>query len=112
MSKDKEAKKEAQQNFPFRVFGLHILVHVQKEAPKDLELHCPKGDNVVYGLVLSRGDGFDADAANFRPMPDVGTIVAFEESGEDVQGHYFYREREEFRVIHLDSVILSFPPSG
>lgn len=112
MSKEREAKKKHAKDSPYQVYGLHILVHVQKETPKDLELHCPKGDNVVYGKVLTSGDGFDADAADFRPMPDVGTIVAFEESAEDVQGHYFYRDGEEYRVIHLDSVILSFPPSA
>lgn len=108
MSKEKEAKKKADES-PFQVFGLYILVHVQKETPKDTEVHCPKGDLVVYGKVLHAGDGFDADAADFRPMPPTGSMVAFEESGEDVQGHYYYKDGEEYRVIHLDSVILSFP---
>ena len=59
MSKEKEAKKK-QQDSPYAVYGLHILVHVQKETPKDMELHCPKGDNVVYGQVLTAGDGFES----------------------------------------------------
>ena len=42
-------------------------------------------------------------------MPDPATIVAFEESPEEVEGHYFYVALEEYRVIRLDSVILSFP---
>jgi hypothetical protein len=42
-------------------------------------------------------------------MPDPKAIVAFEESAEEVEGHYFYIELEEYRVIRLDSVILSFP---
>jgi hypothetical protein len=42
-------------------------------------------------------------------MPDTKTIVAFEESPEEVEGHYFYIALEEYRVIRLDSVILSFP---
>jgi hypothetical protein len=42
-------------------------------------------------------------------MPDPKTIVAFEESPEEVEGHYFYLALEEYRVIRLDSVILSFP---
>ncbi len=108
MSKE-EASKKKQKESPYQVFGLHILVQALKETPKELELHCPKGDNVVYGRVLGVGDGFDADAASLRPMPEIGSAVAFEETGEDVQGHYFYRDGEEFRVIHLDSVILSFP---
>ena len=37
------------------------------------------------------------------------TVVAFEESAEEVEGHYFYIALEEYRVIRLDSVILSFP---
>ena len=30
-------------------------------------------------------------------------------SAEEVEGHYFYIALEEYRVIRLDSVILSFP---
>ena len=36
-------------------------------------------------------------------------VVAFEESAEEVEGHYFYIGGEEYRVIRLDSIILSFP---
>jgi hypothetical protein len=39
----------------------------------------------------------------------VKTVVAFEESSEEVEGHYFYIANEEYRVIRLDAVILSFP---
>jgi hypothetical protein len=42
-------------------------------------------------------------------MPAVKAVVAFEESAEEVEGHYFYVGGEEYRVIRLDSVILSFP---
>jgi hypothetical protein len=42
-------------------------------------------------------------------MPGIKTIVAFEESAEEVEGHYFYVALEEYRVIRLDAVILSFP---
>jgi hypothetical protein len=42
-------------------------------------------------------------------MPALKTVVAFEESAEEVEGHYFYVAGEEYRVIRLDSIILSFP---
>jgi len=42
-------------------------------------------------------------------MPDLKAVVAFEESAEEVEGHYFYIAGEEYRVIRLDSVILSYP---
>ena len=67
---------------PIKVYGINLLVRMMADAP--------------------------ADNA-FREMPDPKTIVAFEESAEEVEGHYFYIELEEYRVIRLDSVILSFP---
>ncbi len=54
MSKE-EASKKKQKESPYQVFGLHILVQALKETPKELELRCPKGDNVVYGRVLGVG---------------------------------------------------------
>ena len=74
-----------------------------------VRVHCPKGSPIRYGEVVARGDGFDEGANAFREMPDLKTVVAFEESAEEVEGHYFYIAREEYRVIRLDSVILSFP---
>ncbi len=52
--------------------------------------NCPKGSPIRYGEVVARGDGFDEGANAFREMPDPKTIVAFEESPEEVEGHYFY----------------------
>jgi hypothetical protein len=42
-------------------------------------------------------------------MPQLGALVAFEESPEGVEGHYFYQRNEEYRVLHLDAVIIAYP---
>ena len=94
---------------PVQVFGINILVKLLAEAPPDIRVHCPKGSPIRYGVVVGRGDGFDEGANAFREMPGIGTIVAFEEGAEEVEGHYFRIGGEEYRVIRLDSVILSFP---
>ena len=94
---------------PIKVYGINLLVRMMAEAPADVRVNCPKGSPIRYGEVVARGDGFDEGANAFREMPDTKTIVAFEESAEEVEGHYFYVSGDEFRVIRLDSVILSFP---
>jgi hypothetical protein len=43
-------------------------------------------------------------------MPGIGSIVAFEESAEDVEGHYFYCGQDEYRVLPLDVVIIAYSP--
>lgn len=96
-------------NIPIQVYGVNLLVKLLTEAPADVRVHCPKGSPIRYGEVVARGDGFDEGANAFREMPDLKTVIAFEESPEEVEGHYFYIAREEYRVIRLDSVILSFP---
>ena len=94
---------------PVQVFGINLLVKLLSEPPSDIRIHCPKGSPIRYGQVVGRGDGFDEGANAFREMPPVEAVVAFEESPEDVEGHYFYVGGEEHRVIRLDAVILSFP---
>lgn len=94
---------------PIQVYGINLLVRLMAEGPADVRVHCPKGSPIRYGEVTARGDGFDEGANAFREMPELKTVVAFEESAEEVEGHYFYIAGEEFRVIRLDSVILSFP---
>ncbi len=96
-------------NIPIQVYGINLLVRLLSEAPADVRVHCPKGSPIRYGEVMARGDGFDEGANAFREMPGLKTVVAFEESAEDVEGHYFYIAGEEYRVIRLDAVILSFP---
>ena len=96
-------------NIPIQVYGINLLVKMMAEAPADIRVNCPKGSPIRYGAVMARGDGFDEGANAFREMPGIKTVVAFEESNEEVEGHYFLLGGEEFRVIRLDSVILSFP---
>ena len=94
---------------PIQVYGINLLVKMMAEAPADIRVNCPKGSPIRYGEVVARGDGFDEGANAFREMPPLQAVVAFEESAEDVEGHYFYLSGEEHRVIRLDAVILSFP---
>lgn len=94
---------------PVQVYGINLVVKLLSEPPADLRVHCPKGSPIRYGEVVGRGDGFDEGANAFREMPALKSVVAFEESAEEVEGHYFYLAGEEFRVIRLDAVILSFP---
>ena len=99
-------------NIPIQVYGINLLVRLLPDGPADdqvVRVHCPKGSPIRYGEVVARGDGFDEGANAFREMPGLKTVVAFEESAEEVEGHYFYIASEEFRVIRLDAVILSFP---
>jgi hypothetical protein len=93
---------------PATVYGCFVLVRMLKET-QAIEIHCPKNGNILYGEVLARGDGFDAAANQYREMPPAGVVVSFEESDESVEGHYFYLNGEEYRVVHLDNIIVSFP---
>lgn len=96
-------------NIPIQVYGINLLVRLMAEGPGDVRVHCPKGSPIRYGVVAGRGDGFDEGANTFREMPPMEAVVAFEETAEEVEGHYFYVSGEEFRVLRLDSVILAFP---
>jgi hypothetical protein len=103
------ARRTRVTQIPIQVYGINLLIKLMPEGPADVRVHCPKGSPILYGEVIARGDGFDEGANAFREMPGVKTIVAFEEGAEEVEGHYFRIAGEEFRVIRLDSVILSFP---
>ncbi|HSE94946.1 MAG TPA: hypothetical protein VLD61_03595 [Methylomirabilota bacterium] len=94
---------------PCHVYGINILVKLLPEAPAGVRIYCPKGSPIRYGVVVGRGDGFDEGGNTFRDMPPIEAVVAFEEPAEEVEGHYFYVNAEEFRVLRLDSVILAFP---
>src|SRR2546427_11264277 len=91
------------------VYGITLLVRLRVEGPADVRVHCPKGSPIRYGEVIARGDGFDEGANAFREMPDLKVVVAFEESAEEVEGHYFYIAGGGYRVIRLHSVRLSYP---
>jgi len=94
---------------PFQVYGINIVVRLLPEAPPGVRLYCPKGSPIRYGVVVGRGDGFDEGANTFREMPPLEAVAAFEETAEEVEGHYFYVSGEEYRVLRLDAVILAFP---
>jgi hypothetical protein len=94
---------------PCQVYGINVLVKLLEDAPPGVRIYCPKGSPIRYGVVVGRGDGFDEGASAFREMPPVEAVVAFEEPAEEVEGHYFYINGEEYRVLRLDSVILAFP---
>ena len=98
--------------YDVRVHGLNLLVRMLRDDPPlpDLEVHCPKGHSMLYGEVLARGDGFDPDARSLREMTPVGAIVVFEEHSEDVEGHYFFFDGEEYRILHQDAVAATFHP--
>jgi hypothetical protein len=106
------SKEKEPAPFGYQVFGLHLIVRMLKDPPQGREINCPKGGTVLYGVVEARGDGYDADAREFRDMPDAGVVVTFEETGEDVEGHYFYVGGNEYRIVHLDSIIVAFPSQG
>ncbi len=100
--------KSAQTQIPFQVFGLWAVVRIGKEAKGSPEVQCPKGGTIVYGEVVAAGDGYDSEAQQFRTMPTVGTVIALEETGDDLEGHYFYLNDLEYRIVHLDSIIINF----
>lgn len=95
-----------------QVFGAFVLVKMLAAPPPGQEVFCPKTGRVLYGDVCVRGDGFDPACNQFRDMPPLGATVTFEESDENVEGHYFFVGGQEFRVVHIDSLIVSFPPGG
>jgi hypothetical protein len=95
--------------FPFKVYGINLAVRMIKDPPPALLVHCPRGSNMCYGMVVDRGDGFDEGGNAFRDMPPLGSLVVFEESDEGMEGHYFYSGDEEYRVLRLDVVIVCFP---
>lgn len=94
---------------PFEVYGAYILVKMIGTPPAGSEVFCPKTGRILYGEVAAFGDGFDPACNQFRDMPRAGALVTFEESDENVEGHYFFVSGQEFRVVHIDSLIVSFP---
>ncbi len=96
---------------PFLVFGLNLVVRMKKQEEVSVPVQCPRGQPIQYGTVVAVGDGFDPQASQFRAMPPVGALVAFEETTEGTEGHYLFVDDDEFRVLHLDVITIGFPPA-
>ena len=95
---------------PFLVFGLQLVVRMRPAEEVSVEVQCPQGHPIQYGTVVAVGDGFDPQANRFRAMPPVGSTVAFEETVEGVEGHYFFFGDDEMRVLHVEVITIAFPP--
>ena len=72
-------------------------------------MYCPKGSPIRYGVVVGPRRRFRRGRERLPRDAADDAVVAFEEPAEEVEGHYFYVNGEEFRVLRLDSVILAFP---
>ena len=104
-----ESESKGWSSGPFEVYGAFVLVKMLNGPPPGCEVFCPKTGRVLYGEVTARGDGFDPACNQFREMPRAGAVVTFEESDETVEGHYFFLDGQEYRVVHIDALIVSFP---
>src|SRR3989304_3853201 len=94
---------------PHKVYGVNFRIQALARPPAGVTIHCPRGSPIRYGRVVATGDGFDAGANTFREMPQVGAFVALEERPRGGEGHYFYMGDAEYRVLHLDAVIIPSP---
>ena len=97
-------------DLPVEVYGISLLVRLVDENHAAIHLHCPRGGTVLYGQVISRGDGFDADGHVFRLMPHLDAIVAFEENPEESRAHSFTDAGDDYRLITLDDVLMALAP--
>ena len=95
---------------PIEVYGIYVLVRLVPDEDAAIQLQCPKGAAILYGEVVSRGDGFDAEGNVFRAMPHIGAIVAFEEGSDEARGHSFVVDRDEFRLVTLDDILVALQP--
>jgi hypothetical protein len=73
------------------------------EGPADASSPLPEGLSDPLGEVTAREMTASTRGQRFRECSDLKAVVAFEESAEEVEGHYFYIAGEEYRVIRLDS---------
>src|SRR5262245_24005610 len=95
---------------PIEVYGISVLVKLVPDEDAAIQLQCAKGASILYGEIVSRGDGFDSGGNVFRAMPHVGAIVAFEESSHETGGHSFEVADDEFRLVTLDDILVALPP--
>lgn len=100
---------EPQGDSRFEVYGVWMVLRMGGADTTPFAVQCPKGQPIQYGTVVRRGDGFDTDAGTFRDMPPLGAVVAFEETAEGIEGHYFFVGDDEYRILHVDAVNIAFP---
>ena len=93
---------------PVEIYGISLLVRLVDENNAGIHLHCPRGGTVLYGQVIRRGDGFDADGHVFRPMPHLDAIVGFEENPEEPRGYSFVAAGDEYRLITVDDILMAW----
>jgi hypothetical protein len=73
-------------DLPIEVYGIYLVVRLVADEEAAIQLQCPKGASILYGEIVSRGDGFDSEGNVFRAMPHIGTIpAAFEESSDEIR---------------------------
>ncbi len=110
--KKRPSPRTGRKEEPFFVTGLNVVVQMRRVEEGPVQVHCPRGQPIQYGEVVAVGDGFDPDAESFREMPPIGSVVVFEETTEGVEGHYFYMDDVEYRVLHVDAINIAFPPGS
>ena len=97
-------------DLPIEVYGIYLVVRLVPDEDAAIQLQCPKGSSILYGEIVSRGDGFDSGGNVFRAMPHIGAIVAFEESSDETRGHSFVVASDELRLVTLDDILVALPP--
>ena len=95
---------------PIEVNGISLLVRLVPDEAAAIQLQCPRGASILYGEIVSRGDGLDSGGNVFRAMPHIGAIVAFEESSDETRGHSFVVASDELRLVTLDDILVALPP--
>jgi hypothetical protein len=103
--RDSEARGDPR----FEVYGVWTVIRMGGADATPYAVQCPKGQPIQYGTVVCRGDGFDPVAETFRDMPPLGAVVAFEETAEGIEGHYFFVGDDEYRILHVDAINIAFP---
>ena len=97
-------------DLPLEVFGINLLVRLIDDKDAAVRVHCPKGATMLYGQLVSRGDGFDTEGSVFRTMPHLDAVLVFEEHADEPQGHSFTGPGGAYRLITLDDVLVALPP--
>lgn len=94
----------------FKVYGVHLVARLIPEDSVEIQVVCPRGGLVRYGLVVARGDGMDPAAGRNRELPPLGSAVVFEDDPEDGPGHEIAIDEFTYRIITVDDVLLAVIP--